>query len=304
MSAVELFSTRLLPLQRRQLFWRELVAETFPGMVAVVPEGFRATLARWTLGRVGLTHALSERAHVSRVGTIGQERNLIFHFQRRGALTLVHDDNITIAGCGDVVIVDDTRPYAIDISERNDCLILQVPASMLGGEFAANGWHGQLLHSTDPHVAILRRMIDGLWCERDMLEHVDPEIDNVVAALARIACIHDASRTGARDDGHSPVEYALRNLGDPGLGTAAISAAAGVSPRAVQKAFARHAGLTPTAFITERRLARAADLLRRADGRSITEVAYDVGFSDSAFFSRCFRRRFGMAPREWRSSAN
>jgi len=82
-----------------------------------------------------------------------------------------------------------------------------------------------------------------------------------------------------------------------------ICEATGLSPRAVQKAFLRHAALTPTAFIAERRLARAADLLGEGDGRSITDVALEVGFNDPAFFSRCFRRRFGIAPRDWRGRA-
>jgi AraC-like DNA-binding protein len=34
---------------------------------------------------------------------------------------------------------------------------------------------------------------------------------------------------------------------------------------------------------------------------TITDVAFDVGFSDSAFFTRCFRRHFGVSPSQWRS---
>jgi len=99
------------------------------------------------------------------------------------------------------------------------------------------------------------------------------------------------------------VEFALRHLADPDLGTATICCATGLSPRAVQKAFLRHCGLTPTAFIAERRLVRAADLLALNDGRSITDVALETGFNDAAFFSRCFRRRFETTPSEWRSRA-
>ena len=38
-------------------------------------------------------------------------------------------------------------------------------------------------------------------------------------------------------------------------------------------------------------------------GASITEVAFEMGFNDSAYFARCFRQRFGVAPREWRTRA-
>jgi transcriptional regulator GlxA family with amidase domain len=75
----------------------------------------------------------------------------------------------------------------------------------------------------------------------------------------------------------------------------------GLGTRAVQKAFARHVAATPTGFIAEQRLQRAAEALKRRDGRSVTQIAFDIGFSDSAFFSRCFRRRFGETPSAWRN---
>ena len=51
------------------------------------------------------------------------------------------------------------------------------------------------------------------------------------------------------------------------------------------------------------RLESAAERLRAQPELSITEVAFDYGFNDSAYFSRCFRHRFGARPRDWRRSA-
>jgi len=300
LSAIERFSTSLVPHQRRQRFWSELVAETFPGMTAKVPEGIKAELARWSLGRIGLARARSDRARVSRTASLDQTHNLVFHLQRRGRLTMICGDDAITAGVGDVIIADDSRPYAIDISERNDCLILQVPAAMIGPELSAAGFHGQLLSGQDPNVAFLKHMLEGLWCERDMLDQVDESVDGVVASAARIACSRRASSPRADGVLQSPVKYALSNLSDPALSTATISQATGLGPRAVQKAFARYTALTPTAFIAERRLGQAAELLSHDGNHSITDIAFEVGFSDSAFFSRCFRRRFGVPPSQWR----
>ena len=298
-SAVERFSTRLVPPQQRHLFWREVVADAFPGMTAYAAEGIRADLSRWSLGEVGLARARSERAHISRIATGDGSRNLIFHVQRRGRTTLIHGDEATTAGVGDIVIADDARPYAVEISECNDCLILQVPMAMLGADVAQLDLHGRLLSLSDPNVAFLNHMLEGLWCQREMFDQIDEGIGGLLADAARIACSRGALRTPEYGDA-SPVEFALRNLGDPALGTAMICGATGLSARAVQKAFVRRAAVTPTAFITARRLARAADLLACADGRSITDIAFEVGFSDSAFFSRCFRRSYGVAPSQWR----
>jgi AraC-like DNA-binding protein len=36
--------------------------------------------------------------------------------------------------------------------------------------------------------------------------------------------------------------------------------------------------------------------------RSISDIAFGWGFNDAAHFSRAFRERFGLSPREWRAS--
>jgi AraC-like DNA-binding protein len=59
-------------------------------------------------------------------------------------------------------------------------------------------------------------------------------------------------------------------------------------------------GKTPSGYIVERRLQRAADRLNAAPATSITELAFELGFNDSAYFARCFRQKFGVAPRDWR----
>jgi AraC-like DNA-binding protein len=36
---------------------------------------------------------------------------------------------------------------------------------------------------------------------------------------------------------------------------------------------------------------------------SISQIALDSGFSSYAYYGKCFRRRFGMTPTEFRQSA-
>ena len=298
MSTVELFTTRMVPHERRQDFWCSLVAETFPGMVADVPAGIRADLARWSIGKMAVAHARSDRARVERTRDVRDDRNLVFHFQRRGRLMMTQAGRVAIAGGGDIVIADEATPYTIDISDTNDCLIVHVPAPMLGAEAAARDWHAHMLDGHDPHVALFGRMLEGLWAERAKLDRLEEGVDGVLAGLARMACLTGSPREAEAP--RDPVDYALSHLHDPELGTALIAEMTGLGARAVQKAFARHVAATPTGFIAEQRLQRAAEALRRRDGRSVTQIAFDVGFSDSAFFSRCFRRRFGQTPSAWR----
>lgn len=85
---------------------------------------------------------------------------------------------------------------------------------------------------------------------------------------------------------------------DQPISVAALAGQMNLSVWHFVRRFSASHGLSPHAFITERRLARAQILLLVSD-RSITEVALEVGLSHS-HFSRSFLRRFGMSPRKFR----
>jgi AraC-like DNA-binding protein len=77
----------------------------------------------------------------------------------------------------------------------------------------------------------------------------------------------------------------------------------GVSTRYVQIMFAEM-GATPSSYIQSLRLHHAAQLLvRRRRDAAIAAVAFDSGFNDLSTFCRVFRRKFGVAPRDYRAGA-
>jgi len=300
---MEHFSTRLIPAERRRGYWRDLVAETFPGMTVKAEEGIRANLSRWALGCVGMAVARSERARVERVPGASSERNIVLHLQRRGRLALSQCGRTAVVPSGGIVIADDAEPYAIDISDRNECIILHIPVSALAEQDQHRDWRAAVLNGEDANVALFRRMIEGLWAEADRHDMIDAGFDSVLVSMVRVACGRSSTPATLSEPDCPPVAFALRQLFDPTLNTAAIADGTGMSERGVQKAFLREVGQTPMAFVVDHRLARAAEMLARDDGRSVTEIAYDTGFNDSASFSRCFRRRYDVMPSRWAARA-
>lgn len=59
-------------------------------------------------------------------------------------------------------------------------------------------------------------------------------------------------------------------------------------------------GMNPTTYIRTIRLEKARKRLQRTD-ESVSEIAYSTGFSDPNYFSRVFRRHFGLAPSQLRN---
>jgi AraC-like DNA-binding protein len=76
----------------------------------------------------------------------------------------------------------------------------------------------------------------------------------------------------------------------------------GVSAFHFLRVFANVLGVTPHQYLVGARLRHAARLLTD-DARSITDVAFDVGFGDLSNFVRTFRRAAGVSPRRFRQAA-
>ena len=72
----------------------------------------------------------------------------------------------------------------------------------------------------------------------------------------------------------------------------------GLSRSAFYKKVKSQTGFAPVDLIKEFRLSHAAELLQTTT-HSITEVAYRSGFRDAGYFGKCFRKRYGMSPREY-----
>jgi transcriptional regulator GlxA family with amidase domain len=72
-----------------------------------------------------------------------------------------------------------------------------------------------------------------------------------------------------------------------------------MSKRSFIRAFRAATDQTPIAYLIQLRVNRGALLLRQAQD-NITDIAFRVGFSDSNYFTRQFRKLLGVSPRGYR----
>ena len=92
-------------------------------------------------------------------------------------------------------------------------------------------------------------------------------------------------------------DHADRHYTEP-LDLAQLAAVAGISKYHFQRLFRATYGRSPAAYLTERRIERAQDLLR-ATNLTVTEVCHAVGFSSLGSFSSRFRELVGETPSEF-----
>jgi AraC-like DNA-binding protein len=75
-----------------------------------------------------------------------------------------------------------------------------------------------------------------------------------------------------------------------------------VSAGYLSRSMRRHYDTTPTAFVVDIRLERAAALLADTT-EPIVAVSARCGFASQSYFSRCFTAAHGVTPREFRQAA-
>jgi len=63
--------------------------------------------------------------------------------------------------------------------------------------------------------------------------------------------------------------------------------------------FKKYLDVSPQQYIIDAKMKSAASMLRRTD-KPIAQIAEAVGYDDALLFSRMFRARFGMSPRQYR----
>ncbi|MGW5379055.1 AraC family transcriptional regulator [Nocardia sp. NPDC003999] len=84
-----------------------------------------------------------------------------------------------------------------------------------------------------------------------------------------------------------------------GWTVAGLAEAVGMSRAALARRFTDLVGEPPMAFLTEWRLALAADLLQESDA-TIEAIARQVGYGSAFALSTAFKRHFGISPRDHR----
>lgn len=312
MSMMERFSTaRVTPAERLD-FWNRICTETLmQTCIDTDSDRFRARMHRWAFGEVTMVRPSAGASSLRRApfSVPSGAESVVLHFQHFGVSRFSQDRRVAELDTGDFVLSNAEEGYAFDFPVDHEFLVLQVPRARLAARL--DGLDDRLCRAMSgrtPSGRILRDFLLSLWRNGD--QHlVDPDwadgIGGILCDLVTRAVTEATPGARAPDPGDpAGPDRRLRDLVEarlcePDLRTADLAAALGVSDRAVQYAFARMS-TTPSAYIQDRRLARGADLLRADPGRPVTEIAFELGFNDSSYFSRCFRQRYGVPPSHWR----
>ncbi|MEV5538136.1 AraC family transcriptional regulator [Saccharopolyspora shandongensis] len=178
-------------------------------------------------------------------------------------------------------------------------------------EYPLHGDVSERLLEALPKVAVIPRepefapLLDLLAAEVDSEE---PGQQVILDRLLDLLLVRALRSWFAQPEAEPPPGY--RALADPRIGhalrlmherpdhpwtVAALGAEAGMSRAVFARRFAELVGQPPLRYLTEWRMALAADMLR-APGATVASVARKVGYADGFAFSNAFKRVRDMPP--------
>lgn len=306
MNAIEAFETGDVAPERRLAYWnavsdRRYAGSYFEPRVA----DFHGKMWSWNVGQLALLRARTQSCRVGRRPLHGGEERLILHLQCRGSGRYRQGGKAAELKPGDFVLCSPHEAYGIDLA-AHETLAIECPRLPLEERFPDLGARFmEPVRGASPSVRMLHDFLLSLWRQGYLEDHHpswETELSQIFFDMAAMA-LRGAKFFTDGELAHAPASRICAiieaRLQDPDLCSASVAAEAGISVRTLQKQFAAM-GTTPSAYILDERLQRAAERLLVAPEVSITEVAFELGFNDSAYFARCFRRRYGTSPREWR----
>lgn len=88
-----------------------------------------------------------------------------------------------------------------------------------------------------------------------------------------------------------------KNINDSNFATQHLVRELGMSKSQLYRNLKAISGKSTAIFIRSIRLQASKEMLQTTE-KSVTEVAYDVGFKDPSWFSRAFKEEFGCSPSE------
>lgn len=96
------------------------------------------------------------------------------------------------------------------------------------------------------------------------------------------------------------IKYINSNITES-ISLSEVSKAVNLSKEYTASIFKKETGLTVNKYINERKLVMAKEMIA-VGNMSLQEISENIGYENYGYFSRIFKKRFGMPPKEFKNS--
>lgn len=210
---------------------------------------------------------------------------------------------------------------ALDIlnNKQIDAIITDIAMPVMDGLQLCKEIKSNIAYSHIPVILLtaktnLQSKIEGLDAGADAyvekpfsMEHILAQLSNLLANRNKLkeAFIHSPlvkirsiAPTKADEDFLKDVtEVIHKNISDPQFNVDTLASALNMSRSSLHRKIKGVSELTPNEFILLVKLKKAAKYIQ--EGYRVNEVCFIVGFNSPSYFSKAFKKQFGISPTEW-----
>ena len=200
------------------------------------------------------------------------------------------DDTLTYT-TGDIIIIPPNAPHdEINfLSSTNTVLGFHTQSPIPTGKFSVNNTVKQLLENM---------LIETIEQKNNFEDIIDKQFELLFLYLNRSSEEQSSKRADVLFLNLD--NYVEENLGAP-ITLTSLAKAFNYSTSHFRHMFTKQMKLSPKQFIIQKRMNKAQTLLEKTQ-KSITEIALECGFYDTAQFSKLFKKRFNVSPSEYKKT--
>lgn len=268
---------------------------------------FKGCIEHGSLGDAGICRVVSSSYRYVRTAqeSAGTASSTMVVLQTRGKSCFQQDGRKSSLFPGDWNVFDPSRAFSVISTGQSENLVLLLPGGA-AGELRAmlEAMPGRSFGRSGIECTV-RDLISVSFRECQKMSHRSGA--TVTGSIAQM--IHSSVEEAASSNKPAApslkdqiLEFIELNLGEEELGVGSIAQAFACSTRQIHRLFQDEARMTVSKYIWKSRLEHSFRDLRDTvlHQHSITDIAFNRGFSNAAHFSRLFKETYGMTPREYR----
>lgn len=220
-------------------------------------------------------------------------KNNSFIFRISGTASYIFADQTITTNDGDMIFIPKGSAYGFQTDPKNECRYTSI-------NFEAN--------LTDPKPALyslenfseanyICNHFSDLWNFGNQSEKYKC-ISLFYSLLSYISNIEHLDYSDKKKFKiiEPAVNYLKANIFDCSLKADKLHLMCGVSDTYFRKIFISHFGTSPQKYIVSKRILQAKSIIDSGDFETVREVASSVGYNDPLYFSRVFRKKYGVSP--------
>ena len=243
--------------------------------------------------------------NISDIKRDGRDFFYIVH-QISGSAVMDHCGKQSVLSAGDLVLLDSSLPSDFYFSGMSEQISLLIPRHKMESKLKkSTPMLNQKISATTRIGSVAGFIANQFFSEPDSSDDTEAVMDALIGLiLPTLTSADSQTSTYSEKIQHCYFEKAQRcidnRLANFELTPEMIASELGTSKRTLHRIFSQR-GMSIGRYILDRRLDKCASEFEEGDDiQKISSVAFAWGFNDVSHFSRAFKSRFGVSPRDFR----